>query len=100
MLQAEYSYDANSNRSERDDGVVTETGVYDDQDRLTSYDGVTYAYRQSGELLTRTDGLDVTTYDYDELGNLLSVTRPRWGGDQLCDRRDSTGASARKSMAP
>ncbi len=80
-LAAEYSYDANGNRLERDDGVNTETGVYDAQDRMTSYNGVTYSYRQSGELLTRTDGANVTTYQYDELGNLITVDLP--SGDEI-----------------
>jgi RHS repeat-associated protein len=76
MLEAQYSYDANSNRLSRDDGTTTETGVYDAQDRLINYDGVSYAYRQSGELLTKTDGGNSTTYAYDEVGNLISVVRP------------------------
>lgn len=76
LLAAEYSYDANSNRLSRDDGLSIETGTYDDQDRAMTYGGATYSYRQSGELLTHTAGGATTIYDYDELGNLLSVARP------------------------
>lgn len=36
----------------------------------------TYTYTDNGELLTKTNGADVTTYDYDVLGNLLAVTNP------------------------
>ena len=49
--------------------------TYDDQDRLLTYDGNTYTYTDNGELLTKTNGADVTSYDYDVLGNLLSVTK-------------------------
>jgi hypothetical protein len=42
ILAAEYAYDANGNRLSRDDGIVIEAGTYDDQDRATAYDGVSY----------------------------------------------------------
>jgi RHS repeat-associated protein len=68
-----YSYDDNGNR-------LTALGVtpitYDAQDRLIKYGSNDYAYRDSGQLLTKTNTDGQTTYDYDELGNLLSVTLP------------------------
>jgi len=70
----EYRYDANGNRTQRlDHGIVTETGSYDAQDRLTAYDGRTYTYTANGELETKTAGTDVTRYTYDVLGNLRRV---------------------------
>jgi YD repeat-containing protein len=35
-----------------------------------------YTYTANGELETKTVGVDTTVYDYDELGNLISVTLP------------------------
>ena len=49
---------------------------YDDQDRLLDYTGATYAYSANGELQTKTEGTNVTQYDYDVLGNLRQVTLP------------------------
>ena len=45
---------------------------------LPVYNKQVYEYRESGELLSKTDSVsgDVTMYDYDELGNLLAVALP------------------------
>jgi RHS repeat-associated protein len=72
---ATYTYDANGNR------ITTNTGTpvaatYDDQDRLMQYGSTTYTYTGNGELATRTAGAQTTTYQYDELGNLVAVTLP------------------------
>ena len=67
-----WTYDLNGNRTHVN-GVLIAT--YDDQDRLLTYDGNSYTYTDNGELLTKTNGADVTTYNYDVLGNLLSVTK-------------------------
>ncbi|MDQ6799857.1 MAG: hypothetical protein M3041_03370, partial [Acidobacteriota bacterium] len=67
-----YTYDTNSNRLTKN----TEVGTYDAQDRLLTYNGATYTYAANGELQTRVDAAGTTTYNYDELGNLLSVTKP------------------------
>jgi RHS repeat-associated protein len=49
---------------------------YDAQDRLLRYGIYTYKYTNNGELNTKTDTTTskTTTYNYDALGNLLSVT--------------------------
>ncbi len=75
---ATYGYDANGNRTQRN-GVTVAT--YDDQDRLLTYNGVTYTHTANGELKTKTQGGQTTSYDYDVLGNLRSVTLP--GGTQI-----------------
>jgi len=49
---------------------------YDAQDRLISTGSAIYAYTANGELLSKTEGANVTTYDYDILGNLRGVTLP------------------------
>lgn len=77
----DYDYDSNGNRLSRTEGANVESGVYDDQDRLTSYAGCSYTYTDNGELETKTCGTDVTTYNYDVLGNLLSVELPN--GDDI-----------------
>lgn len=67
-----YSYDANGNRL-----ISSGTSAsYDDQDRLVAFGGTTFSYTANGELLTRDDNGQVTSYDYDLLGNLREVTLP------------------------
>ena len=72
-----YTYDSNSNRTQA--GAISAT--YDAQDRLLTYGPVSYTYTANGELQTKTDGGPPTTYTYDVLGNLLTVTLP--DGTQL-----------------
>nr|WP_249218388.1 RHS repeat-associated core domain-containing protein [Nitrospina sp. Nb-3] len=50
--------------------------MYDAQDRLISTNTATYTYTDNGELLSKTEGGQATTYSYDVLGNLISVTLP------------------------
>jgi RHS repeat-associated protein len=64
-----YSYDANGNR--------TDVGAtYDAQDRLLTRGTVTYNSDAAGDLVTRTAGTQVTSYNYDAFGNLTAVTLP------------------------
>jgi RHS repeat-associated protein len=79
MLVAEYSYDANGNRTHVN-GVLV--GEYDGQDRLLSYGQVSYDYTANGELVSKTASGMTTHYDYDVLGNLRRVTLP---GDVTID---------------
>ena len=79
---ASYAYDANGNRLTRtlaDGGALQ--GVYDDRDRLLSYGDLAYAYTPDGELQSKTDTStgEVTSYAYDAMGNLLSVSQPDGG---------------------
>ena len=75
-ILATYAYDANGNRLTvtRQGGSVSAT--YDDQDRLLTYGSTTFTYTAHGELASRTTGGDTTEYDYDSLGNLISVDLP------------------------
>ncbi len=68
---ASYTYDANGNRLTGPGGA---TGTYDDQDRLLSYGGATYSYTANGELQTKVENGETTTYNYDVIGNLMGVT--------------------------
>lgn len=72
-----YSYDDNGNRLSATVGGLISNGSHDEQDRLTAYGDDTYEYTGAGRRTTRTEpGNLVTTYDYDPLGNLHSVTLP------------------------
>jgi RHS repeat-associated protein len=76
VSSASYDYDPNSNRLLYDGDLGTESGSYDDQDRMLTYAGADYAYTDAGDLHSRTAGAQTTSYTYDELGNLRSVTLP------------------------
>ena len=75
---ASYAYEPNGNRLSRTTASGIIQGSYDAQDRLISYGTNEYAYTPDGKLKTKTDTATgkVTSYDYDALGNLLSVTLP------------------------
>jgi len=67
-----YTYDENGNRLSAN-GV---TATYDNQDRLQTFGSITYSYTANGELLTKVEGVNITSYTYDLLGNLKSVVLP------------------------
>lgn len=69
--QTTYGYDSNGNRITVNGATV---GSYDDQDRLTNYNGTTYAYTANGELQSKSTGGNTTQYQYDVLGNLRQVS--------------------------
>jgi len=70
-----YGYDLNDNRVSYTgpDGVPI-SASYDDQDRLLSFGTTTHTYRADGSLTSKTFGGNTTTFNYDELGNLIAVT--------------------------
>ena len=72
-VQATYVYDANGNQTTVN-GV--EVATYDAQDRLTTYNGTSYAYTAHGDLTSKTVGGQVTGFTYDLFGNLRHVTLP------------------------
>lgn len=76
VTTASYTYDLNGNRATKVTAGGTETAVVDDQDRLVSYGGATYAYTDNGELTRKVVGTDTTHYTYDALGNLTQVVLP------------------------
>ncbi|MEO8452826.1 MAG: hypothetical protein ABI647_23755, partial [Gemmatimonadota bacterium] len=75
-LTAHYTYDENGNRLTKTGVDGAESATVDDQDRLLTYNEVLYGYTANGELRTKTDPHGTTTFDYDELGNLLKVVLP------------------------
>ncbi len=73
-----YTYDSNGNRLTHTGATGTVAGTYDVQDRLISYGDFAYTYNASGDLTRKTEASTgaVTAYDYDVLGNLMTVTLP------------------------
>ncbi len=69
VLDESFAYDQNGNRTNNG-------AVYDDQDRLINNNSASFSYTDNGELLSKTVGSNVTAYNYDVLGNLMSVTLP------------------------
>ena len=78
LVTAVYAYDSNGNRLSRTTPTGTETGTYDDQDRLLTYGKWAYTYTANGELRTKTDTTNgtVTSFTYDGQGNLRRVALP------------------------
>jgi RHS repeat-associated protein len=79
-LAEHFEYDANGNRLVGFNAAAgtTYTGTYDDQDRLLSYGPFDFTYTANGELETKTnrDTGEAWLFQYDALGNLLSVGLP------------------------
>ncbi|WP_337288533.1 RHS repeat-associated core domain-containing protein [Candidatus Methylomirabilis sp.] len=71
-----YAYDSNGNRLSLTTPSGTVNGTYDAQDRLVQYGATTYGYTANGELQSTTTGGQMTTYQYDVLGNLTRVVGP------------------------
>jgi RHS repeat-associated protein len=76
-VSTSYEYDPNGNRLRlRRTGEPDQAATYDDQDRMLSYGDATYRYTAAGELQSKAEGGEVTTYRYDALGNLRLVILP------------------------
>ncbi len=68
---ASYEYDDNGNRTKvTRDGAPALTATYDARDRLQTFGTATYTYTPAGDLATKVDGGQTTTYTYDALGAL------------------------------
>ena len=67
-----YVFDPNGNRL----GAGGQASTYDAQDRLLTSPGATYTYTNNGELLTKVTAAGTTSYAYDLVGALRSVTLP------------------------
>jgi YD repeat-containing protein len=79
VLVAEYRYNANGSRIYEMNALRGISGrdlIYSDEDHLLTAGETVYAYDLDGFLQTRTDGADVTTYEYSSRGELLGVTLP------------------------
>jgi RHS repeat-associated protein len=100
VLEEHFEYDANGNRllAFNATAATTYTGTYDDQDRLISYGPFDYTYTANGELETKTnrDTDEEWIFEYDELGNLLTVGLPN--GDLVEYLVDGMGRRVGKKL--
>ncbi len=78
-LIEEYRYDDFGRRDHEMSvprGIAGRSLTYDDEDRLVTVGGVVYEHDDDGFLERKTDGTEVTEYDYSSRGELLTVTLP------------------------
>ena len=71
-----YGYDGNGDRTSASTGSGNVTATYDDQDRIVQYGTLVHSYGGAGDLASKSDGVQTTSYQYDQLGNLLTVALP------------------------
>jgi RHS repeat-associated protein len=75
VLHVEHDTHGNRTLTERA-GEPPIVATFDAQDRITSFGGATFTHAITGERLTKTTAAGTTTYAYDALGQLTSVTLP------------------------
>jgi RHS repeat-associated protein len=78
-LVEEYDYDLNGTRIYEMNtlrGISGRSFTYSNEDHLLTAGTASYQYDVDGFLTTRTDGAEVTNYNYSSRGELLSVTLP------------------------
>jgi RHS repeat-associated protein len=79
ILVEEYQYNANGTRIYEMNslrGISGRNFSYDNEDHLLTAGSAVYSYNLDGFLTAKTEGSDVTTYDYSSQGDLLTVTLP------------------------
>jgi RHS repeat-associated protein len=69
-----YTYDANGNRETRVHAGATDVGIYDAQDRITSYGDCAYELDAAGFVTERDCGAGPEMFVYDARGSLRSAT--------------------------
>ena len=78
-LVEEYQYNANGTRIYEMNslrGIAGRNFSYDNEDHLLTSASTVYSYNPDGFLTAKTNGSEVTTYDYSSRGELLTVTLP------------------------
>ena len=98
-LVQEYRYDANGTRNYEMNalrGIVGRTFTYSDEDHLLTAGSVSYLYDYDGFPVSKTDGSDVTQFDYSTRGELKSVTLP--GGTSIQYVHDPMGRRIAKKV--
>ncbi len=79
VMVQDYDYDENGIRIYEMNtarGIAGRSLAYDDEDHLLIAGEITYQYDADGFLTTKTEGSEITTYNYSSRGELLSVTLP------------------------
>ena len=74
-----YDYDANGVRIYEMNslrGIAGRNFTYSDEDHLLTAGDTTYQYSADGFLTNKTNGTNLTAYNYSSRGELLSVTLP------------------------
>jgi len=98
-LTESYSFDPNGNRTSALNSSGVFGAAYDDQDRIVGYGAnLAYLFNDNGDLVEREDVTtnDVTSYQYDAVGNLRGVTLPN--GDVLEYLVDGRGRRVGKAV--
>jgi RHS repeat-associated protein len=98
-LVEEYRYNANGVRDYEMNtlrGIAGRTLSYDDEDHLLTAGSTTYQYNLDGFLTTRTEGTEVTNYNYSSRGELLSTNLP--GGSLIEYLYDPLGRRIAKKI--
>jgi RHS repeat-associated protein len=75
----EYQYAPDGTRTSEKNllrGIASRTMTYSDEDHLLTAGSTTYEYDLDGFLTTRTNGANITRYQYSARGELLGVTFP------------------------
>jgi RHS repeat-associated protein len=78
-LAEEYQYNANGTRIYEMNslrGIAGRNFSYDNEDHLLIAGSAVYSYNLDGFLTAKTEGSDVTTYDYSSRGELLTAMLP------------------------
>lgn len=73
VTDSSYTYDNNSNRTTGSINGSSFTATFDDQDRLLTFNGLSYEYNDNGDLFEIADGSNVTVFTTDSLSRLKSV---------------------------
>ena len=79
VLVEEYQYDANGNRIQEMNalrGISGRTLTYSVEDHIIDAGDIIYAFDYDDNLSRRTNGSDVTDYEYSSTGELMSVILP------------------------
>jgi len=86
---ATYTYDSNNNR-------LNNAASYDAQDRLIAEAGISYAHSAQGERTQKTQGANITQYQYNAEGALIGATLPNT--DQINYKLDGQGRRVVKQV--
>lgn len=69
-----YGYDPNGNRVAMEEvGLLSIQATFDAQDRIVTHGDTSYQHTAAGDLYSATRGGETTFFEYDAIGNLLSV---------------------------